>query len=118
MATITISDDLIARVRASDRKKLEDPNEQVAHALEEYVKLTAAEREGLIRRARARGEALRRAGISEEEVIEEFDQSRRTEMTEHLKVVREALAKAGISLSEEEVVKRVHEWRSRAHHRH
>ena len=74
MSTVSLPDDLVARLRAKEGDESSDINELVARALAKYVELPDAER--LVRDAEELEAALARAGVTEEELADHFEQWR------------------------------------------
>ncbi|HUT36105.1 MAG TPA: hypothetical protein VNE39_21635 [Planctomycetota bacterium] len=74
MSTVTIPDDLVARLRALEGAAGADLDQLVARALADYVSMPEARL--LVRRAEDLEAALSRAGVTEEDVAEHFDRWR------------------------------------------
>ena len=83
MSTVTIPDDFAVLLRAHERDDRTDLDDLVLHALAKYMCLTRQERLSadeagrLVRDAEELEAAIARAGISEEELADHFEQWRR-----------------------------------------
>ena len=76
VSTVTIPDELIAKLRALEGSKRANPSRLVARALMKYVSMPGQTRKELLLRAKRRAAALARLGISEEEILAGFDEWR------------------------------------------
>ena len=83
MSTVTIGDDLLAKLRAHEEDEDLSPSELVARAVVRYLslcrskQLSRAEAERLMRRAAERRAALESVGITEEDILDDFKRWRR-----------------------------------------
>jgi metal-responsive CopG/Arc/MetJ family transcriptional regulator len=75
MATVTLPEELVSKLRAIEGDEQTDLSELVARALRKYLSKPEAER--LVRHAEEIEAALARAGITEEELVEHFHEWRR-----------------------------------------
>jgi hypothetical protein len=82
MSTVTIPDDLVEKLRAHEEDEQLSPSELVARAVVRYLslcrskQLSRAEAERLMRRAEERRAALESVGITEEDIVEDFERWR------------------------------------------
>ena len=82
MSMVTIPDDLLAKLRAHEEDEDADPSHLVARAVVRYLslckakQLSRAEAQELMRRAAKRRAALERIGLTEEDIVEDFERWR------------------------------------------
>jgi len=93
MSTVTIPDDLAALLRAHEHDEGADLDALVLRALTRYMcltrehRLSAGETARLVREAEELEAAIARAGISEEELGDHFEQWRRRQPADLLAVI-------------------------------
>ena len=85
MSEVAIPDGIIDLLRAHEDDWETDPGELIVRALLRYMslrkrwQLTPEERERLVRHAEELRAAMERAGISEQEVLDDFERWRRSQ---------------------------------------